>query len=290
MPLSTDTQKNLNERFQELPTNLQQLLTGEYLPSVLDALVAQHKLNDAQAAILSNEVTMVLLGFSDKDEFVKQLNTALADCPDATKQQLVIAVKTEIFTLFERELSFVAEAIAAVAEEELETSNDRPEMRPDSSNTAPNAPKNIVSQDGSTASTAAPDSANFNSKPATPLASAPTQTTLDPVLPQPIPPPPPPLDKSISTEQVIPPIPAPSTSTQAELPPSNPVSNPQATPPTPTTTIPAMRTMQQDSQQVQENVHSSSQSDLLTNRELPPNTPANQATDSRWPSEGGKGG
>ena len=123
MSLSLDTQKILSERFQELPANLQQLLTSEHLRSVLNTLVTQHKLSNAQAVILSNEVTMVLLGFSDKDDFTKQLGTALTECSETIRQQIVTAVEAEVFTPFERELSFVNEALATVVEKNTANAN-----------------------------------------------------------------------------------------------------------------------------------------------------------------------
>ena len=108
-PLLTTEELGLQDRFDELPEEIMELIVGGSLDAVMFGIQETYKLTDDQSRLLENEIILVLSFFASRNEFTANIQESL-HLEYRTAEAISAEVSTELFELVEDILDAVAEA------------------------------------------------------------------------------------------------------------------------------------------------------------------------------------
>ncbi len=84
------------ERFGELPQELKDSLTTDIAIETLSGIQEKHGLNIEQSGLLADQISLVILGFTQPNDFPKNLKSAL-QLPEEKINQIISDVDSQIF-------------------------------------------------------------------------------------------------------------------------------------------------------------------------------------------------
>ena len=120
MALSESTTKLINERLLALPEGIQHLISGQYLSDTIEELVTKYDLGKGAARQLSNEIMLVLLCFTKREEFPQKLKEVLSNYDSNIIANIHQAVEENIFSLVGSDIRDVWDFIETPIDEEPE--------------------------------------------------------------------------------------------------------------------------------------------------------------------------
>ncbi len=96
-------QNQLQERFDELPQEIMDVIVGGTLDAIVFELSETYHLTDAQVTSLENEIILVLTFFTERRDFVNHIQESL-DVERRIAEAIATEVQSEIFELIEEYL------------------------------------------------------------------------------------------------------------------------------------------------------------------------------------------
>ena len=96
--------ENIIEQYNSLPTEIQQVIFYGNLPEFCEALAFIHELNSEQTVCLENEITLILLGFSAREN-LERILIAQLEIPEETTYSITETIDAEVLNPLAHKLS-----------------------------------------------------------------------------------------------------------------------------------------------------------------------------------------
>ncbi len=114
--MDAQIEQKIKTRLAELPADIRQAIESAELSQKIRLIGETHHLHIDQIGILSDEIAMIMLGFSDPDDFHRAISTQLEMGPDEVAQ-IEESVSHDILLPIRESMKLFMEARAAKASE-----------------------------------------------------------------------------------------------------------------------------------------------------------------------------
>ncbi len=124
-PLFTSAQEEVQERFDELPSEIMDIIVGGTLDAVVFGITESFALTEEQVASLENEIILVLTFFVERSSFVSNVQESLVVNRNIA-EAIGAEVQTEIFELVEEHFVAVEQEQNQTPKEPIEKIDTQP--------------------------------------------------------------------------------------------------------------------------------------------------------------------